>query len=126
MNVLTRYLVKEIIKGSLIALILLLTLFNLFTLTDELKDLGKGNYDLKAVFYYLTLTSPRVLYELVPSSALLGSLFVLGAMGNNRELVAMRAAGLSILGILKAVFIAGFILVCFSIVIGEMIAPPAE
>ena len=56
MNVLTQYIVKEILKGSFISLILLLTLFNLFTLTDELKDLGKGNYDLTAIFTYLTLT----------------------------------------------------------------------
>ena len=90
MNVLTGYIVREILKGSFIAVLLLLTLFNLFTFSDELKDLG-GGYGLKQIFYYLALTSPRVFYELVPASALLGSLFILGAMGNNRELIAMRA-----------------------------------
>ena len=55
MNVLTRYIVKEILKGSFIALILLLTLFNLFTLTDELKNLGKGSYNLSDIFTYLSL-----------------------------------------------------------------------
>jgi len=114
MNVLTRYIVKEILKGSFIALILLLTLFNLFTLTDELKNLGKGSYNLSDIFTYLALTSPRVCYELVPSSALLGSLFVLGSMGNNRELVAMRAAGVSILGIVKSTLVAGIILAIFA------------
>ncbi len=109
MNVLTGYIVREILKGSLVAVVLLLTLFNLFTFTDELKDLGKGTYDLKAIFYYLTLTSPTVFYELVPASALLGSLFILGAMGNNRELIAMRAAGLSVMGIIRAVMTNGII-----------------
>ena len=42
MNVLTRYIVIEIIKGSTVALILLWTLSSLFTLADELKDMGKG------------------------------------------------------------------------------------
>lgn len=125
MNVLTQYIVKEILKGAFIALILLLTLFNLFTLTDELKDL-KGAYDLTAIFTYLALTSPRVCYELVPAAALLGSLFVLGAMGNNRELIAMRAAGVSVLGIIKSVLVAGAILATFSIGIGELIAPITE
>ena len=125
-NVLTGYVVREILKGSFIALILLLTLFNLFTFTDELKDLGKGNYGLKEIFYYLALTSPTVLYELVPASALLGSLFILGAMGNNRELIAMRAAGLSVFGIIRSVMLAGAILVVISILIGEFIAPTAE
>lgn len=126
MNVLTQYIVKEILKGSFIAILLLLTLFNLFTFSDELKELGKGHYGLKEIFSYLALTSPRVFYELMPSSALLGSLFILGAMGNNRELIAMRAAGLSVLGIIKAVMLAGAILVAISIVVGEFVAPTAE
>jgi lipopolysaccharide export system permease protein len=124
-NVLTRYIVREILKGSFVALLLLLTLFNLFTFSDELKDLG-GGYGLKQIFYYLALTSPNVFYELVPSSALLGSLFILGAMGNNRELIAMRAAGLSVFGIIKAVMAAGAILVIISILIGEFVAPVTE
>ncbi len=126
MNVLTSYVVREILKGSLVAMLLLLTLFNLFTFSDELKALGKGNYGLREIFYYLALTSPRVFYELMPSSALLGSLFILGAMGNNRELIAMRAAGLSILGIIKAVMLAGVLLVIISVVVGEFVAPYTE
>ncbi len=126
MNVLTGYIVREILKGSFIAVLLLLTLFNLFTFSDQLKDLGKGHYGLTEIFYYLALTSPSVFYELMPAAALLGSLFILGAMGNNRELIAMRAAGLSILGIIRAVMVAGAILVVISIAVGEFIAPDAE
>ncbi|MDP3877750.1 MAG: LPS export ABC transporter permease LptG [Methylobacter sp.] len=126
MNVLTAYIVKEILKGSFIAILLLLTLFNLFTFSDQLKDLGVGNYGLKEIFYYLALTSPTVFYELMPASALLGSLFILGAMGNNRELIAMQAAGLSIFGIIRAVLLAGAILVIISILVGEFIAPVTE
>ncbi|MGR9051806.1 MAG: LPS export ABC transporter permease LptG [Gammaproteobacteria bacterium] len=126
MNVLTGYIVKEILKGSMVALIVLLTLFNLFTFSDELKILGSGNYGLKEIFKYLALTSPRVLYELMPFSALLGSLFVLGALGNNRELIAMRASGLSLFGIIKAIMLAGLLLSGFAVAVGEFIAPPAE
>lgn len=126
MNVLTGYIVREILKGSFIAVLLLLTLFNLFTFSDELRDLGKGDYGLEQIFYYLALTSPTVFYELMPASALLGSLFILGAMGNNRELIAMQAAGLSVLGIIRAVMLAGAILVAISIAVGEFIAPEAE
>jgi lipopolysaccharide export system permease protein len=125
-NVLTGYIVREILKGSFIAVLFLLTLFNLFTFSDELKDLGKGSYDLQDIFYYLALTSPTVFYELMPASALLGSLFILGAMGNNRELIAMQAAGLSVLGIIRAVMVAGAVLVAISILVGEFIAPVAE
>ncbi|MDD1612708.1 MAG: LPS export ABC transporter permease LptG [Methylococcaceae bacterium] len=126
MNVLTGYMAKEILKGAFIALLFLLTLFNLFTFSDEMRDLGKGSYGLKEIALYLALTSPRVLYELVPASALLGSLFILGAMANNRELIAMQAAGLSVPGIIRAVMTAGAILVIISIAVGEYVAPGAE
>lgn len=126
MNVLTGYIVKEVIKGSLVAVILLLTLFNLFTFSDELKDLGKGSYGLKEIFLYLALTSPRVFYELIPSSALLGSLFVVGAMANHREIIAMRSIGLSVFWVIRSIMLAGLVLVLISLVVGELVAPAAE
>jgi lipopolysaccharide export system permease protein len=126
MNVVNSYIVKEILKGSLVALIILLTLFNLFTFSDELKDIGKGDYQLREILLFLTLTSPTVIYELMPASALLGSLFVMGSMGNNRELIAMQSAGLSIFGIIKAVMLAGCLLALFAVGVGEFVAPEAE
>ncbi len=126
MSVLRWYIVKEILKGSAIAIILLLTLFNLFTFSDELKSLGKGNYGLKEILSYLALTSPRVFYELMPSAALLGSLFVVGAMANNREIMAMRAAGTSIFWIINSVMLAGTIMVIIALLVGEFVAPEAE
>jgi lipopolysaccharide export system permease protein len=126
MSVINRYIVWEIVKGSLIAVLLLVTLFDLFTFSDELDDLGKGTYGLKQIIYYVLLTSPVVFYEVMPASALLGCLFVLGAMGNNRELIAMRAAGISTAGIVKAALMAGAFLVAIAVLVGESIAPISE
>ena len=125
MNLLTVHIIKEVLKGSFLALILLLTLFNLFTFSDELKDMGTGDYGLNEIFLYLLLTSPRVLYELVPSAALLGSLFVLGTMANHSEIIAMRSAGVSVMGIIRAVMLAGVVLVLVAMGVGELIAPQA-
>lgn len=126
MNVLTAYIVKDVLKGSLMTLLILLTLFNLFTLGDELDDVGKGDYGLGDVFYFLALTSPTVFYELMPASALVGCLFALGAMANRHELVAMRAAGLSVLDLIKAVMVAGVILAAIAVSVGEFVAPITE
>lgn len=125
MNVLTGYIVREILKASAAGVMLLLTLFMLFTFSDELKDIGKGGYNLKQILTYLALTAPTVFYELIPFGALLGSLFVVGAMANNREIVAMRAAGLSIFWIIKTVMLAGLVMVVIAFLIGEFVAPKA-
>jgi lipopolysaccharide export system permease protein len=71
-------------------------------------------------------TSPRVCYELIPSAALIGSLFVVGAMANNREIVAMRAAGLSTFWVIRAIMAAGLVLVIAAVFIGEFISPGSE
>ncbi len=126
MNALDRYIIKEVLKGTLLALLLLYALFNLFTLKDELGSRGVGDYDLKHILMYIGLLAPRYVYELMPSAALLGSLFVLGGMANHRELMAMRVSGVSVFGIIRSVMIAGMILVVFSFVIGEFIGPDAE
>lgn len=126
MNILTRHIIKEVLKGAFLALFLLITLFNLFTLSDEIKDLGKGSYQLREIFVYLALTTPTIFHDLVPPAALIGSIFVLGAMANNSEIIAMRAAGLSVFGIIRAVMLAGLVLVSVSIVVGEFVAPNAD
>ena len=126
MNALDRYIIKEVLKGTLIALLMLYALFNLFSLKDELSHRGTGDYDLKHILMYLGLMIPHYLYELMPSAALLGSLFVLGGMANHRELMAMRVSGVSVYGIIRAVMFAGLILVTFSFLIGEFIGPDAE
>jgi lipopolysaccharide export system permease protein len=126
MRTLGRYIAGEVVKGSLIAVLILLALLNFFTFADELGDLGRGNYGLASIVQYLILTSPRNFYELMPSAALVGSLVTLGALANNRELVAMQAAGASRLRIIASVLAGGMMLVCISLGVGEYIAPIAE
>lgn len=125
LKVLNAYIAREVLKGSLLAVLVLLALLNFFTFTDEMRDMT-GNYGLLKIFEYLALDSPRNLYELMPSAALLGSLVTLGALGNNRELVAMQAAGASKFRIVWGVIRAGLMLILISGAVGEYVAPPAE
>lgn len=126
MRVLNRYIGLEVVKGAFVAVLVLLSLLSFFSFTDEMGDLGKGNYHIKQVFLYLLLMSPRNFYELMPSAALIGGLFTLGAMANHQELVAMRAGGASIRAIIWAVLRAGLLLVTMAVLVGEFVAPKAE
>jgi len=126
LDVLTKYIVKAVLQSTGVTLVLLLALFNLFTFSDELDDIGKGSYGLVEVFYYLAYTSPTTLYHLMPASGLVGSLFALGAMANHQEITAMRAAGLSIFRIIRSILVAGLIMVMVAALVGEVVAPKAE
>lgn len=120
------YIAKEVIKGSLVAILVLLALLTFFSFADELGDVGKGDYGIRQIFKYLGLTLPRNFYELLPPAALVGSLVTLGALANNRELVAMQAAGISRARIIAAVLLGGLFLLTLSVIVGELIAPPSE
>lgn len=126
MKTLTRYLALEVIKGSLLATLVLLILVNFFTFADELGDLGKGDYGLRQIVTVLILTSPRDFYELLPSGVLIGSLVMLGALASDHELMAMQSAGVSRWRLIGAVLLAGLPLCLVSIGVGEYVAPVAE
>ena len=119
MNTLSRYIGREVVKGAAFAALALLAILNFFTFTDELRDLGEGDYGLDSIFLYLTLTSPHSLYELIPSGALIGGLVVLGNLANNQELAAMQAAGVSRGRIVWAVLQAGLVIALISGIIGK-------
>jgi len=89
------YIARNFLSGAAVVLFLLLTLFGFLSLAEELEDVGKGAFTaidaLTVVFYSL----PRIMLDLLPVTALMGVLIGLGAMANNRELVVLRAVGLS-------------------------------
>ncbi len=90
-----RYIMQRFLVGIVPALLLLLTLFSFMALAEELEDVGKGSYALPDALMVVFLTTPKRMVELFPVVALLGGLFGLGAMANNRELMAIRTSGIS-------------------------------
>lgn len=126
MNTLNQYIAREVFKGTLISIVVLVTLVEFFTFADELRSIGQGRYTFWAIVKYVALTSPSVFYDLFPSAALVGTMFALGSLANNRELVAMRTAGVSVFNIIWAVIRVGLMLALLSIIIGELVAPASN
>lgn len=124
-TILDRYLGGTVIRGALLALLVLASLSAFFTLLGELGDL-RNDYGLLKATMYTLLTLPRRIYEMFPTAVLLGGLMSLGALAANSELVVMRAAGISVRRITLAVLQAGLVLALIAAVLGEVIAPPGE
>ncbi len=89
------YLARNFIGGCVPVLLLLGGLFSFLALAEELEEIGQGAYLLGDAIRVVALTLPDRLLDLLPVTALLGALLGLGALANNRELTAMRAAGVS-------------------------------
>ncbi|MEX1201501.1 MAG: LPS export ABC transporter permease LptG [Methylophaga sp.] len=124
--ILQRYIAKTVINSTLLVLLVLLALYTFMDFIAELDALGEGNYGLAQIMLYLLLSMPKRMYELLPIAALLGSVLGLGTLASQSELVAMRAAGVSVAFINKAVMLVALILLVVAVLLGEVLRPVAE
>ena len=126
MNILTRYLAREIYAGIALVFGGLVLLFAFLDFVNELNNLGQGQYQLGYVLLYVALTIPGHIYELFPVAVLVGTILALVQMGANSELTVYRASGTSLTQMIVALMKIALPLVILSFVAGEFIAPPSE
>ena len=122
---LTRHITVHVLGGIALVLIAFLGLVSLFTLIDELGEDEVG-YGASAALQYVALTLPRRTYEMLPYAAFIGALLGLGQLANHSELIVMRAAGYSTGRIFRAVCVPAALLLGFSFLLGEYVAPVSE
>ena len=125
-GILDRYIGRSILLTSLLVLLTLVSLASIFTFISELDDVGKGDYTIGRAVQYIFLSIPGQAYLFFAPAVLLGSLLGLGALASNSELTVMRAAGVSVARIIRAVLITGIALVLLIALIGETIMPKTE
>ncbi|BCU07677.1 LPS export ABC transporter permease LptG [Allochromatium tepidum] len=126
MRILDRYLAWAVMSGTLLTLGGLLPLMGVFILSDELDAIGTERYGLTEAMLFTFLSLPRYLYQLFPIATLIGALIGLGTLASRSELVAMRAAGISVGRLVRAALLGGLVLATVAVVLGELVAPIAE
>ncbi len=126
MNALDRYIAVHVVVGIAFALAILLAMFTFIDFVDELGSVGRGEYDYADSIVHVMLTTPLRAFNVFPIAAVVGSLLGLGVMSANRELVAVRAAGVSVARISGSVLKAAAILVLLAVLTGEVLAPRTE
>lgn len=124
-GILTQYLMRTILAGTALVLVVLLALAGLFEFIAELDDV-QNNYQTPQAILFAALRMPILAFELMPVSALIGSLLGLGAIAANSEIIVMRSAGLSVGKLSAMVSVAGFVMLIFTGLIGEFIGPPLD
>jgi lipopolysaccharide export system permease protein len=126
MTRLDRYVMRSVLGGVLLVMAVLLSLGALFLLLGQQNDIGVGDYTAIMALAFVGLNLPQQAWELLPISALIGSLLGLGALARGSELTVMRAAGLSVWRIARGVVLAGLVLLVLGSVLGEWLAPPLQ
>ncbi len=125
MNVLNRYIARNVLAAIFMVLVSLQGLGVIFKFFSELEHV-QGDYSFIKALQFVLLEQPMHLYTLMPLAAMVGCLVGLGALANSSELVVMRAAGVSTLRLVwMAIKPASLVLVA-AMLIGEYVAPKAQ
>ncbi|HEX7062464.1 MAG TPA: LPS export ABC transporter permease LptG [Woeseiaceae bacterium] len=125
MRILTGYLLRTIVKSTLLVLLVLLALGGLFEFIGQLDNV-QGNFGIPDALLFAALRLPQLSFEMLPIATLIGSLLGLGGLATSSELVVMRTAGISVLRLIGMVAVAGVVLTVLTALIGEFIGPPLD
>ena len=115
MSVLDRYIVRSILGAVLLVMMVLLVLGALFMFIDQQDDVGIGHYTALDAFWYTLLNLPQLAYELLPITALIGSLLGLGSLARGSELTVIRATGVSVARLAGIALMAGLLLMLLEV-----------
>lgn len=123
MSLIDRYIIKQVLVATGLVVLVLVGVQSFVEFINELGDIGTGHYTVWVAMQVVPMMMPSELYQLFPMAGLLGSLIGLGRLASSSELVVMRAAGISIAGIVKSVLKAALIMIVIMTVLGEWAAP---
>ncbi|MBM4192273.1 MAG: LPS export ABC transporter permease LptG [Gammaproteobacteria bacterium] len=125
-GILDRYIVRSVLTGVGMVVLVLLSLGGLLLLIGQQDDIGVGNYDAFVAVQFVALNLPQQAWELLPISALIGSLIGLGNLARDSEIIVLRTSGLSVWHLARSVALSGLILATLGLLIGEGFGPPLE
>lgn len=110
----------------LVLLLVITALMQLLELLDVTTDVLKRDQGLVGVLYYGMLRIPADVVTALPIAVLIGTLMALSAMARNLEIATMRAAGISMMKMLRYLLPIALLLAVLQFALSERVLPQAE
>ena len=129
MSTLHRLIYREVLSAVLFVTVGFLALFYFFDIADELQWVGRngpGGYQLAQAMAYVALLVPGHLYELLPITVLIGTIFVMARLAQSSEFTILRTSGLGPWRALKTLLGLGLFFVVLTFVVGDYVAPLSD
>jgi lipopolysaccharide export system permease protein len=123
MLILQRYIGLSVIRGFLLIALIMVSLFLIILLIEELDQVGTGSYNWIIAIKYVLLHAPKLLLDFAAFISLVGSIIALGSLAAHQELVAIETVGVSPRGVTNSVLVAALILVVLVLINAQFIIP---
>ncbi len=121
-----KYIIKEVFLTVLLVLFAFLSIFTFFDFIEELRKIGRGNYELLHAVFFELLRLPGLCYELLPIATLIGTLYALSNLARHSEITVLRASGLATKKLLFVLFSLALFLASMTFILGEILVPFCE
>ena len=126
MKTIRQLLYKEILTSVAFVTLGFLALFFFFDFVDELRWVGKAGentYQITQALLVVGLMIPSHLYELLPITVLIGTIFVMARLAQSSEYTILRTSGLGPWRALHTLMSLGLLFVLITFSIGDYLAP---
>jgi lipopolysaccharide export system permease protein len=125
MRILDRYIIKSVVTIFFTCVFLFLFLYIIIDVLSTLEDILKHRYDIQILIRYYLLYIPIMFVQVAPFACLLSTLYTLGRLNHNNEIIAMRSSGLSIFQISKEIIVFGLLISFLVFWISDRFVPQA-
>ena len=125
-KILDIYIARTLLTTTAMSLAVLVGLSELIKFIEQMKNVGRGSYDMTTAGVYVLLSLPREIEQFFPMATLIGGLVGMGLLASNSELVVMQASGQSRWNIIGSGMKSALVMVLFVMAIGEWVAPVTE
>lgn len=129
MKTIRRMIYREVLAAVGFVTLGFLALFFFFDLVEELRWVGQspaGGYQLPQALLFVALTIPSHLYELLPITVLIGTIFVMARLAQSSEFTILRTSGLGPWRALHTLLALGAAFVVLTFAVGDYVAPLSD
>ena len=123
MSLIDRYIILQLLKAWLLVFVIVSAVVGILTFVDELEHV-EDQYSVFNALQFIALTLPQRSLDLAPVITLLGTLIALATLSKHSELIAIRAAGISTIHLLRAIALPTCLLIVTLELAAEYLSAP--
>lgn len=123
MNVIDRYIAREVVKFFGLVLVLVLGIFVAVDYLGTMDEFIESRISLLRALIYVLLKLPFVVTQFIPVALLLAVLIVFGLMSKNNEIIIVRSSGISIYRLLRPIIVIGSLFSFLLVFLSEFLVP---
>lgn len=123
MNIASRYLLKEFGRVLFLTITTFILIYFIVDFLERIDNFVEAGVPLTRVAFFFLMTIPSILFNLTPVGILVSVLISLGLLARNSEIVAFKAAGVSVFRLAMPIFLASILISVLLFVMADTLIP---